>query len=71
MNDKKWEMVNTLRNILVVFQENNQVVGVQEINDTILFDLKTMDVPYKDALIDAGATFDLTYGCWVYWSMEE
>ncbi len=64
-------MVQTLHNILGVFRENNQVVGVQEINDTILFDLKTMDVPFKDALIAAGATFDIRYGCWAYWEEEE
>lgn len=71
MNDKQFNMVQTLRNILIVFQENNIVVNVREANDTVLFDLNTMDVPFKDALVAAGATFDLRYGCWTYWAEKE
>lgn len=71
MNDKQFNMVQTLRNILIVFQENNIVVNVREANDTVLFDLNTMDVPFKDALIAAGATFDLGHGCWVFLSVTE
>lgn len=66
MNEEQWKILETLRNILIVFQENNQIVNVREVNDTVLFDLKTMDVPFKDALIAAGATFDLGHGCWVF-----
>jgi hypothetical protein len=60
-----------LRNIIGVLRANNVITTVTEINDTILFEGLPFDVPYKDALIDAGATYDLSYGCWVYWSTEE
>ena len=71
MNEEQWKILETLRNILIVFQENNQIVNVREVNDTVLFDLKTMDVPFKDALIAAGATFDLGHGCWVFFPITE
>jgi hypothetical protein len=60
-----------LQNILRVFIENGVHSAVTNDGDTVLFECTQFDVPYKDALIDAGATFDLSYGCWVYWSMEK
>lgn len=60
-----------LQNILKVFIDNGVNSKVTNMDDTILFEDIPYDVPYKDALIDAGATFDLSYNCWTYWSMEE
>ena len=60
-----------LQNILGVFKANGLVLRVTEINDTILFEGLPFDVPCKQALIDAGATYDIGYGCWTYWSNDE
>lgn len=60
-----------LKNILAVFMAHGVVTQVTNAGDTILFEGVPFDVPYKDALVDAGATYDLSYGCWTFWSMEE
>ncbi len=71
MNEKQIHDLQALKNILDIFRENNVIVPVAEINNTILFDVKTIDVPYKNALIAAGATFDIGFGCWTYWINDE
>ena len=60
-----------LKNILGVFKANGVVTQVSETNDTILFEGLPFDVPYKQDLIDAGATYDIGFGCWTYWSNDE
>jgi hypothetical protein len=60
-----------LQNILKVLLDNGVHSKVSNDGDTILFEGVPLDVPYKDALIDAGATFDSAYGCWAFWPMEE
>lgn len=60
-----------LQNILQVFRSNGVVAPVTMVSGTILFEGLPFDVPYKQELIDAGATYDIGYGCWTYWSNDE
>ncbi len=60
-----------LRNIISVLQANGVVTQVTMVSGTILFEGLSFDVPYKQELIDAGATYDIGYGCWTYWSNDE
>ena len=60
-----------LQNILRIFQSNGVIVPVTMVDEAILFEGLPFDVPYKQELIDAGATFSLNQGCWTYWSIDE
>ena len=60
-----------LQNILKVFLDNGVHSAVSNNGDTVLFEGTAHDVPYKADLIAAGATYDLAYGCWTYWSNDE
>jgi len=63
--------LQALKNILEVFRANNVSASASMMGETILFEVTRYDVPYAQALIDAGATYDISYGCWTYWSNEE
>ena len=63
--------LETLKNILSVFLANDVHGKVSNIGETVLFEGIPENVPYKDDLIAAGATFDISYGCWTFWVNEE
>lgn len=71
MTDAELIALQTLQNILAVFMKNNVKCDVTLQNDALVFDMEINDVPYRDELIAAGATFDIGINRWTYWSNEE
>lgn len=61
----------TLRNILAVFVKHNYVCNVSLDGETLVFDAPDQDLPFKQELINAGATYDLARQCWTYWDDTE
>ena len=75
MNEKQKEIqiqdLQILKNILSVFRTNGVSAPVSMVNETILFNNTNYELPCAQELIAAGATFDISYGCWTYWISEE
>ena len=61
----------TLKNILAVFIANGVTAPVSIAGETIMFEGVPYDVPYKQELIDAGATYDISICSWAYWRNDE
>ena len=61
----------TLRNILAVLLENGVHNEVTQLDNAVLFEGVPENVLYKDDLIAAGATFDASFGAWMFWGNEE
>ena len=71
MTDQELYKLQVLKNILEVFKVNGVQCDVSLDQETLLFNVKENDVPYRNELVEAGATYSISHQCWTYWSNEE
>lgn len=70
MNDKERNLLLQMQQITGIFVRNNVNCPITLDGETVVFELTEMNVPFKEALMEAGATYDISRGKWIFWYEE-
>lgn len=70
MIDKEKDLLLRMQQITGIFVKNNVNCAIALDGETAVFDVSEMNVPYKEALMEAGATYDISRNKWIFWYEE-
>lgn len=70
MNNKERDLLLRMQQITGVFVRNDVNCNITLDGETLVFDLGEFNVPFKEALMEAGATYDISRNKWIFWHEE-